>query len=80
MRVHILLNNLTSPPLQHEHYFWHRSSKCYEIENFILRYLSLKFPCGQIIKTIGLILRGNMFGVTNVLISEYVRKSKWVDT
>ena len=30
MRVHILLNNLSSSPLQHGHYFWHRRSKCYE--------------------------------------------------
>ena len=30
MLVHILLNNLTSPPLQHESYFWQRRIKCYE--------------------------------------------------
>ena len=28
--VHILLNNLASPPLQHKYYFWHRRSKCYQ--------------------------------------------------
>ena len=28
--VYILLNNLASSPLQHEYYFWHRRSKCYE--------------------------------------------------
>ena len=27
--VHILLKSLTSSPLQHEYYFWHRRSKCY---------------------------------------------------
>ena len=32
-------------------------------QNIILRYLSLKFPCDQIIK-IGLTLQRNMFGVT----------------
>ena len=30
MRVHNLLNNLVSSPLQHEYYFWHSRSKCYE--------------------------------------------------
>ena len=30
MWVHILLHNLASSPLQHEYYFWHRGSKCYE--------------------------------------------------
>ena len=30
MRVHIVLNNLVSSPLQHRYYFWHRRSKCYE--------------------------------------------------
>ena len=30
MWVYILLNNLPSSPLQQEHYFWHRRSKCYE--------------------------------------------------
>ena len=38
-------------------------------QNFILRYLSLKFSCNQIIETIGLILQSNMFGVTIVLSS-----------
>ena len=30
MWVHILLNNMVSSPLEHEYYFWHRRSKCYE--------------------------------------------------
>ena len=30
MWVHILLNDLASSSLQHEYYFWHRKSKCYE--------------------------------------------------
>ena len=30
MWVHILLNNLASTLLQHEYYFWHKMSKCYE--------------------------------------------------
>ena len=30
MWVHILLNNLATSPLQHEYYFWHRRSICYE--------------------------------------------------
>ena len=30
MWVHLLLNNLAPSPLQHEYYFWHRTSKCYE--------------------------------------------------
>ena len=68
MWVHILLNNLASSPLQHGCYFWHRRSKCCEkAVNFILRYLSLKCSCNEIIKTIGLILQRDMFGVTNVL-------------
>ena len=36
-------------------------------ENYILRYLHSKFLCNQIIKTIGLILQHNVFGVTTVL-------------
>ena len=32
-------------------------------QDFILRYLSLKFLLDQIIKTMGLILRLNVFGV-----------------
>ena len=31
--------------------------------NFIIRHLSLKFSCNQIIEAKGLILRHNMFGV-----------------
>ena len=30
MWVLILMNNLALYPMQHEHYFWHRWSKCYE--------------------------------------------------
>ena len=30
MSAHILLNNLTSSPLQHEHWFWHRRLECYQ--------------------------------------------------
>ena len=38
------------------------------------------FSCDQIIKTTGLMLLRNMFSVTNVLISEYLQKSKFSDT
>ena len=37
------------------------------LQKNILRYLSLKFSCDQIIKTTGLILGYDMFGVTIVL-------------
>ena len=54
--------------MQHEYYYW----PCYEkAVKFILTYLHLKFPWDQIIKTIGLILRRNMFDVTIVLFFFY---------
>ena len=61
------------------------ATKCYEkAVKFHPEYLSLKFSCNEIIKTIGFILQGNMFSVTivlfSLLISEYVQKSKLVDT
>ena len=51
MWVHILLNNLASS---------HNNA------SIILRYLSLKFSCEQIIKAIGLILQHNMLTFINM--------------
>ena len=47
--------------------FWHRRLKRYEkAVKFYPEIFNLKFSCDEIIKTIGLILRCKMFGVTIV--------------
>ena len=69
---HIMLNNLASSHCNTSIIFGtggpHAMKKQ---ENFILRYLRLKFSCDQLIKTIGLILRRNMVDVTIVLFFFY---------
>ena len=81
MWVDILLNNLASSPLQLELYFWHRKSKYYEKE---VKFCPEIFECNVFVRSNNFNnrfdLAAYMFGITNVLISEYVQKIKWVDT
>ena len=83
----VLLSNLTSFPLQHEYYFWHRRSKCYEKA---VKFYPEIFEFNVFVRSNNWDNRVDLAAqyvwchycafILLLLISEYLQKSKWVDT